>query len=362
MRTLVRWAARLYPAAWRKRYGVEMDALLEDAGAGGGDLWDIVRGALFMQMTSLSFWKILAGCTLAGVLAAGVWSATLPKRYGSTAVMRIGGGPASLDHLQAVQQATLSRASLAEIILRPNLNLYPDERKKVALEDVIQEMRNRDLRIQSMPANKPGELTFAVSFNNENPAAAQATVRAIVTALTEQNVQFSRQEGSGAANMEVLDPASLPSRPEGPNRMRVMGSGLGAGLMLGLVCGAIWSIVRRKERWSFRRIGGFAAAGMALGLTIAFLIPSEFVSTTVLRTADGNKLQSTIALVLSDDSLAAIIREDHLYSRELSRSSMHDVVRKMRDEHIRVQTIQLSPSARWAAFTISFRYSDRLVS
>jgi len=52
MKTLVRWAARLYPAAWRARYGVEMEALLEDAGSGGGDLWDIVRGALNMQMTN----------------------------------------------------------------------------------------------------------------------------------------------------------------------------------------------------------------------------------------------------------------------------------------------------------------------
>jgi len=30
MKTLVRWAVRLYPAAWRARYGVEMEALLEE--------------------------------------------------------------------------------------------------------------------------------------------------------------------------------------------------------------------------------------------------------------------------------------------------------------------------------------------
>src|ERR1035438_9844257 len=93
MKTLVQWAVRLYPAAWRARYGEELDALLEDAGPGGGDLWDIVRGALFMRMTSLSFWKILAGCALAGVLAAGIWSVTVPERYVSTAVMRIDAAP-----------------------------------------------------------------------------------------------------------------------------------------------------------------------------------------------------------------------------------------------------------------------------
>lgn len=351
MKTLVQWAVRLYPAAWRARYGMEMEALLEDAGAGGGDVWDIVRGALFMRMTSLSFWKILAGCALAGVLAAGVWSAMLPNRYVSTAVMRIGGEPPALDRLQAVQLETLSRSSLAEIILRPSLNLYPNERKKLPLEDVIQAMRNRDLRIRRVDST-----TFAVEFANEHPGAAQATVRAIVSRLAEQNQIHSR----GAAGMEVLVPPSLPSGPVTPNRVRVIGNGLGAGLLLGLVCGAIFSIMRRKERWSVRRIGGFAAAGMVLGLTIAFLIPDEFVSTAVLRTRDGGKLQPAVAQALSDDSLSAIIRQEGLFSRELARSGMSDVTRKMRSKFIRVQVVQAGLAAD--AFEISFRYSDRLTA
>ena len=37
MRTLARWVARLYPEAWRSRYGVELEALLEDVGPGAGD-------------------------------------------------------------------------------------------------------------------------------------------------------------------------------------------------------------------------------------------------------------------------------------------------------------------------------------
>src|ERR1039457_4211599 len=190
MKTLVRGAARVYPAAWRARYGVEMEALLEDAGSGGGDLWDIVRGALFMQMTSLSFWKILAGCSLAGMLAAGTWAATRPNRYVSSAVMRVGAGPAATDGeakwaaLGRVQ-AVLSRSSLATIIIQQNL--YAKERLRYPMEDVTQEMRNRHLRISVVD---PGDGTaFAVSFDNENPAAAQATVRAVVSSLAERHVQ-----------------------------------------------------------------------------------------------------------------------------------------------------------------------------
>ena len=346
MKTLVRWSVRLYPAAWRARYGAEMEALLEDVSPAGGDLWDVVRGGLFMQMASLSFWKILTGCTLAGVLAAGIWSATLPKRYVSKAVMRVGGDPPSLNRLQAAQMATLSRASLAEIIRRPNLNLYSSERKKLPLDDVIEEMRTRDLRIRQVDGT-----TFAMEFASENPGTAQATVRALVGRLMELNAA-----GGGAAPMAVVRPASLPPRPEGPDRRRVMGSGLGAGLVLGLVCGAIWSLRRRKERWNLGRIAGFAVAGMALGVMVALLIPSEFVSTAVLRTADGSKLQSAVAQALSDDSLAAIIRQEGLFSRELRRNGMSEVTRKMRSQFI---SVQVAPAGPAAALTVSFRYSDR---
>jgi uncharacterized protein involved in exopolysaccharide biosynthesis len=344
---------RLYPEAWRGRYAVELEALLEDVGPGAGDLWDITRGALSMQMTSVSFWKIVAGCAVAGTLAAGIISATLPNRYVSTAVIRVDATPREAQNrLIRLQQAAFSRSSLTSIITAQDL--YTNERRKLPLEDIIVEMRNRDLRIR--PANNAGKPAFTVEFANENAAAAQATVHAIVRSLIEQNLQVSPQPGGGAALIEVLDPASLPSRPVSPNRVKAMINGLLTGLLIGLVCGAIFSIVRRKERWSIKRIGGFAAAGMALGLTVAFLIPDEFISTAVLRTADASTMQSTIAQALSDDALAAIIRKDNLFSRELSRGNMNDATRKMRAS-IRVRRVQAGLAGD--AFEIRFQYPDR---
>ena len=354
MKTLLGWATRLFPAAWRARYGDEMEALLDDVAPGAGDLWDLVKGALFVRMTSLSFWKILAGCTVAGVLAAGIWSVTLPQRYVSTSVVRIGADPSSLDRLQVAQQAALSRRSLAEIIRRPNLNLYASERKQIPLEDVIQQMRNRDLRLRRLDA-----ATFTVEFASQNPATAQATVQALVDRLIELNAAGAANPGDTAAPMEVVSPASLAPYPQGPRRMRVMASGLGVGLVLGLVCGAVWSLKRRNQRWSLRRIATFAAAGMALGITVALLIPNEFISIAVLRAADQNRLQSALAHALSDESLAAIVRQEHLYPRELARNGMSDVTRAMRDRFIRVQAAQPGPLA---AITISFRYPDRFVA
>jgi len=317
MRTLVRWAVMLYPAAWRARYGGELEVLMEDAGVRGGDVWDLVRGAMFMQMTSLNFGRIVMAFTLAGVLAAGIWAVAQPRQYVSTAVMRIS-SPAALgtaenmakqQRLQRLQQEVLSRKSLAAIIQAQNL--FQKERQQLPLEDVIQQMRNRNIQIRVMDVR--GGTTFAVNYTSADPAEAQAAVRAIVTAMVEQNVLQAPAAGYGPANLEVIDPASLPSEPSSGNRMAVMGRFVGFGLALGLFCGTVMWVLQRSKV-SVRRIAGFAAVGMAVGVGFAFLIPDEFISTAVLRTADPAAMQSTITRVLSEDSVAAMIRRQRLFA------------------------------------------------
>ncbi|HLY59135.1 MAG TPA: hypothetical protein VKV95_00065 [Terriglobia bacterium] len=51
MRTLLRWAARLYPSVWRNRYGLEFDSLLEDISPTIGDLWDVLTGVVRERAT-----------------------------------------------------------------------------------------------------------------------------------------------------------------------------------------------------------------------------------------------------------------------------------------------------------------------
>src|ERR1700719_1952772 len=69
----IRWVARLYPTAWRKRYGAEFDIFLEDASLGWRDLWDVWCGALKMHIERWSFRKLAIACGLAGaMLGAGV--------------------------------------------------------------------------------------------------------------------------------------------------------------------------------------------------------------------------------------------------------------------------------------------------
>jgi len=47
MKTLMRVAIRLYPAAWRQRYGPEVSQLIEDGHASPADLLDLVSHAPF---------------------------------------------------------------------------------------------------------------------------------------------------------------------------------------------------------------------------------------------------------------------------------------------------------------------------
>ena len=89
MRRWIGWAARLYPAAWRRRYSSEFDTLLDDSRLRWRDLADVLRGALIMRMTSWrTYGKAAAVAGIAGAIVAAAVSFALPNRYQSQAIMR----------------------------------------------------------------------------------------------------------------------------------------------------------------------------------------------------------------------------------------------------------------------------------
>ena len=347
MKRMIAMCLWLYPARWRARYGEEFLALIEDAKPRGRDVWDAVQGAMAMQLKTGGFVKLVVGFALAGALVAGVWSAMLPKRYVSMSVLRMPEeNPLEFQHrLQTAQQSALSRKSLSEIIQRENL--YAEERKKEPLEDLIQRMRNRDIRITAWPGGDRNRVMVSVS--NPDPRAAQRTTRDIVNALVAE-----------APVIEVTDPPMEPRSPNQPNPRKAAANGLLAGLAVGLVCAAVWAIVQRRERWNWKRVTAFAAAGMILGATIGFLLPDQYISTAVLRTTDESKLQRALEQALSTTTLAEIVRKDGLYPREVARGSAEGAATRMRNQSIRVQKVEVAgPFNNSAAFTLSFMYSDR---
>jgi hypothetical protein len=376
MRQLIRWTARLYPAIWRERYGGELDALIEDIQPQWKDLFNVLLGALRMQMTTWNYLKILGAVALVGALVAGVLAVETPNRYVSTAVVRITPADSdrqkALDRLAELQQEVLSRTNLAHIIQQPALlNLYPEDRKRMPLDDVVQNMR-KALRFQVAPAQNGGVPAFVISFEYPDKFKAQAVVRELVNSFFISNTLERGDEGSSAAEiLEVLDPASLPQQRLGPNRPMMVAVGLLGGVVLGLLVVLVW----RGAAWlgkDMKVVAAVALAGALVAGVVAFRTPDRYVSTAVMRLVpsgqaigDGQRaLDRLVELqqkVLSRGSLGEIIKQPalNLYPEDRKWMPLEDVVENMRNKALRIQLMQ-TQGGGVPAFSISCEYPDNL--
>jgi len=132
-----------------------------------------------------------------------------PDTYVSTAMMQITPQQISprlvaadyvnpmLDQLNQMQQEILSRGQLSELILKPSLNLYPKQRKIKPLDDIVEQMRNRDIVIQMVDLSgraadpsKPYSSAFTISFRYPDRYIAQAVVRELTSKFIEQNYKL----------------------------------------------------------------------------------------------------------------------------------------------------------------------------
>src|ERR1035441_3632095 len=118
----------------------------------------------------------LIGPMFCGLVVAVVVAFLWPDTYVSQAVMRITPPTISqnlvptvvnmqmMQRLQQMQQEILSRGSLAELIQRPSLDLYRKERQRYPMEDIIQDMRNKAIHIQSVEVAGGGAGRIASAF------------------------------------------------------------------------------------------------------------------------------------------------------------------------------------------------------
>ena len=292
--------------------------------------------------------RLIAFCAAGGAITGGFASFALPERYVSTATMRIfpsQGATAPLEiepaeRLREIAQEVLSRGSLSELIQRPSLDLYSEERWRQPLEDIIEEMRRRDLRIAPTPP--PGlkglgpEGSFQISFEYADRHKAQAVVRELATKFVEVNVTAERTlhgetmpdhlglEVAGPATFPAGRPAAaigllsgesdvssehkpdremsdslvldfgdegatLPVSPVSPNRPAAAAIGLLAGMLLGSLVALRGRLVARQAAmpgphpscWKYTLTA--AAIGMVAAGLGSFAIPNRYVSTAVLR-------------------------------------------------------------------------------
>ena len=185
----------------------------------------------------------LIGPMFCGLVAAVVVAFLWPDTYVSQAVMRITPQQISdrlvptivnmqmQQRLQSMQQEILSRSSLSELIQRPSLDLYRKERQRYPMEDIVQDMRNKYIKLQTVDIGRGGASSFIISFAYPDRFKAQAVVRELVTKFTEQNVrvqsdnakmttQFLGDEMKQAKDrMDTLEQALMKFKMENMGRL-----------------------------------------------------------------------------------------------------------------------------------------------
>ena len=288
MRRWLTLAARLYPRAWRERYGAEFDALMEDVRPDWRELANVVRGALVMHLTNgIAWWKLAAITAAAGAAIGGVAVLSMPGRYVSSATVRYSGDPTRLS--DTVQEA-MSRKALSEIIQDPAFDLYRDQRNHESMEDVVRTMA-RDILVR-----KNVDQTYSIVYAGSDPVKAQAVVNRLVTRVRDR---IEGENHARAVQWEVWQrrvgatdppPSSHQSaqwtilssprtgvasaRPWPPFAM----AGFAAGALLGLV---MFALVRRP-RWTMTTLA-CAAGGCLIALGVSLLVPEWYRSSAMLR-------------------------------------------------------------------------------
>jgi succinoglycan biosynthesis transport protein ExoP len=158
----------------------------------------------------------IAGPTFFGIVISIVVAFLLPNTYISTAEMQI--TPAQIstaivastlnqqlaERIQQMENEILSRTSLSSMIQDPRLDLYKSDRASKPLEDVIEQMRTRDIKISILSSPGSGvdrkASAFMISFSYSDPHKAQAVVQTMITKFQESNLTTQRDQQNIVTN------------------------------------------------------------------------------------------------------------------------------------------------------------------
>src|ERR1019366_1838337 len=152
----------------------------------------------------------IIGPMFAGLVISVVVAFFWPDTYVSRAVMTISPQQVSQnlvrtdvntqmgERLQEMQTEILSRSSLSDLIV--HLDLYKKERTQKPVEDIVQDMRNRAIRVERYDVSAGNEnrrtQAFTISFSYTDRYKAQQVVRELVSKFEEQNVIYMTKTAS----------------------------------------------------------------------------------------------------------------------------------------------------------------------
>lgn len=196
---------------------------------------------------------------------------------------------------------------LLKTVIEEN-NFYAKQRLREPLEDVIENMRAKDLRNQ---LNFPSEMTLAFTYPDR--IAAQRTIQSLM----------SRLESDPA--FHTISAASTPQRVS-PNRLQLIFMCLGTSLLIGLV--AVGGVRAPREMLKtlviYSLVGGVLFGGGSL------LIPNRYTSSASVMSFDGKLFR---AYTSTDEQIATTITEWKLFGGDNGgRIPMRDLTRRFRKQ------------------------------
>lgn len=141
----------------------------------------------------------ILGPTFAGLVIATVGGFFWPDTYVSSALVRVTSSQVPerfvatninqmlTERINAIAQGVLSRSTLTNII--QTYDLYPRERRRYPIDDIVEEMRNKDIKIGviNMQQGQARVGAFPISFRYENRYLAQKVTQDIVSRLINEN-------------------------------------------------------------------------------------------------------------------------------------------------------------------------------
>ena len=231
MKRLLRLAARVYPAAWRDRYGVEFQALLDETAPRWRDIVDVLNGGLQMRFRSAHPALTVVAFSLVGALGAGATAFNAAHRFASTGTMNVRPALPSTaaetewleDRMPRLARDAFTPGALTAIIQKHRL--YSSERAQASTNDLIDRMRG-DIRVQLISRS-----AVQVSFASADARQAQEVAGDLMSRLVDANFEA----GLGS----IVQITGLPGAPRAsvsPRRVAAAGvGGLGGGALLGML-------------------------------------------------------------------------------------------------------------------------------
>jgi hypothetical protein len=220
MKLLLRAAARLYPRAWRDRYGAEFDALIDEVTPRWRHLVNVVVGALIMQISRLALVPV-ATAVLGAVVGATISLAMRPVYASSSYVLVQVPGTAADAGDRGQRIRTAIEAALQETAF---------DKKAVAVT------------LRGEPGRDPVVLEVSASADSAG-AAQQAAVKAVGSVIDANVVASERLASNPNVQFRIVQPPDLPGTAR---RDTMRNSTLGGAL--GLLVGVAVAFVAHRRR------------------------------------------------------------------------------------------------------------------